>query len=316
MSEPVASVVVPSRGGARRLPVLLAALARQDRSDFEVIVVLDGEIDDSRAVLAEWAAHVDFTLRYVSFAENQGRSAALNAGTRAARGSVIIRCDDDLEPAPRHVSGHVRRHQDSPHPVGVVGPCVNVLPENAYARVYGRPASRRALDGVLRAPEELSWRHWAGNVSLLRDTAERVGDYDERFRRYGWEDVDYGYRLRQASIPVVVAPELAAAHHMAATTTVIRCLRALHAGAARETFVSIHGSKMMQMPQNLARPWPLLVNSTATIVTERSLRVLGTVVDHLIRVLPAWVGEKLVALLVESAGVAGVRYPHRARAEF
>ena len=39
---PAASVIVPTRGGAARLPVLLTALCRQDDQDFEVIVVIDG----------------------------------------------------------------------------------------------------------------------------------------------------------------------------------------------------------------------------------------------------------------------------------
>ena len=43
---PEASVIVPSRGGAQRLPRLLRALAHQEGAPaFEICVVLDGDID-------------------------------------------------------------------------------------------------------------------------------------------------------------------------------------------------------------------------------------------------------------------------------
>ena len=54
---PEASVIVPSRGGAQRLPRLIGALATQeDAPPFEVHVVVDGDVDGSEAVLAQSAA--------------------------------------------------------------------------------------------------------------------------------------------------------------------------------------------------------------------------------------------------------------------
>ena len=45
---PEASVIVPSRGGAQRLPRLIGALAAQeDAPPFEVHVVVDGDVDGS-----------------------------------------------------------------------------------------------------------------------------------------------------------------------------------------------------------------------------------------------------------------------------
>lgn len=316
MTEPCASIVIPTRGGAARLPILLRALTQQDRDDFEVIPVLDGDIDGSLQVVAEWRAESELDLRPVVFSTNRGRSAALNAGFAVARGKILIRADDDLEPGSNFVSGHVARHEAAEQPIGVIGPCANVLPDTAYARVYGRAASHRALAAMVATRPASTWRHWAANVSVAADTAGAVGGYDTRYRRYGWEDVDYGYRLRTAGHPLVIAPELTAKHHMAATTTVIRALRALHSGAARETFVQIHGEGALASGAGDRNLWQTIVNLTAKIITEQSLRLLGPGVDFLIQALPQPVGQKLVALLVESASVAGTRYPQRARAKF
>ena len=54
MGTPVASIVVPTRGGRERLPVLLRALAAQTEPDWEAIVVVDGDVDDSAGLLANW----------------------------------------------------------------------------------------------------------------------------------------------------------------------------------------------------------------------------------------------------------------------
>ena len=54
---PEASVIVPSRGGAQRLPRLIGALAAQeDAPPFEVHVVVDGDVDGSEGMLAPLAA--------------------------------------------------------------------------------------------------------------------------------------------------------------------------------------------------------------------------------------------------------------------
>ena len=73
---PEASVIVPSRGGAQRLPRLIGALAAQeDAPPFEVHVVVDGDVDGSEGMLAQLAAeHPGLDLGWTVFGENRGRS--------------------------------------------------------------------------------------------------------------------------------------------------------------------------------------------------------------------------------------------------
>jgi glycosyltransferase involved in cell wall biosynthesis len=290
-------------------------LASQDTQDFEVLVVVDGDVDGSEAEVERWR-HV-LNVRPIVFSQNRGRSAALNAGAEAAEGKILIRCDDDLEPRSNFVSGHLIRHVEGP--CGVVGLTTNVFPDTPYARAYGRRADTRALASALALPPERRWRLWAANVSVSASIHAAIGGYDGRYRRYGWEDVDFGYRLHGAGIPVVVAPELMARHHGASTTTAARSLRALHSGAARESFVDIHGHGSLETADEAGKgggPWNRVVRLASAIATERTLPVYGRTVDALVPMLPSAVAEKLIALAVESAGLAGVRYPERARASF
>lgn len=311
---PVATVVVPSRGGAKRLPVLLAALSRQDISNFEVIVVLDGDTDGSEGFLQRSALVAPFALRWIVFAENRGRSAALNAGFAEAEGLILIRSDDDLEPGANFVSGHVKRHQGGR--VGVIGLTTNRFPPTPYARIYGSKADELHRAEAVIAPPHTHWRHWSANVSIPREVHEFLGGYDERYRTYGWEDVDYGYRLHRAGVPIVIAPELLTLHHAASTTTAIRSMRALHSGAARDIFLDIHGPEVLPKPNGNSSLWGRLVWIASALATERSISGWAAAVDQVADALPRSAAEKLIALSVESAALAGIRYPRRARSNF
>ena len=150
MSAVVASVVVPTYLGVGRLPSLLSALASQQAGtqDFEVILVIDG-VDDGSVALAEAERRV--SIRTILFPENRGRVAALNAGFDAARGSILIRCDDDLVVPPGYVTAHVQAH-DAQDPVGAVAPTRDVHLPSRYARAYGEDAAARSLAHALSRP--------------------------------------------------------------------------------------------------------------------------------------------------------------------
>lgn len=297
---PTASLIIPSYRGRAKLPVLLEALRRQDTTDFEAVVVIDGRLDDSPALVE--AASEALPVRAVVLEQNQGRVAALNAGLASARGEVLIRCDDDLEPAPGFVSGHIARHVAAPAPIGVVGIYKDRLPDNAYARAYGMPREYRFRRGAYTTGAP--WRYWAGNCSISRATWEEIGAYSASYTHYGWEDVDYGYRLHEAGIPLVLAPELETIHHGAATTTVGRVLRAYHSGAARRTFESLHGA-VLAPPSAGGGLWGRLVGATERLGGESRFEALARITDRVLPLVPAPIGEKLVALAVESASLAG-----------
>jgi glycosyltransferase involved in cell wall biosynthesis len=294
-----ASIVIPSRAGAARLPGLFASLAAQTSAAWEAIVVLDGDVDDSATVVDEWAGRIP--VRSVAFEQNRGRAAALNAGFRASTGDILIRCDDDLELRPTHVAGHLARH--SGDPTGVVGLCKNVFPPTPFGKVYGVNVDAR-LRATGYAPGAVAWRYWAANVSVTRAVADAVGEYDEGFRAYGWEDVDWGYRLHLAGFPVVIAQEVEALHHGAAATTAARAQRAFYSGAARRRFDVKHGP-LAPPTKAPTGAWGGLVRSTAARLSERSVMRRGASIDALLPALPRPVGHKAVALLVESAAIAG-----------
>ncbi|MDO4784384.1 MAG: glycosyltransferase family 2 protein [Propionibacteriaceae bacterium] len=305
------SVIVPSYRGIDRLKRLLPALAAQRDQGFEALIVIDGETDDSAAYV-EGFGHPNISC--IMFPENRGRVAALNAGFAAARGDVLVRCDDDLEPGPDFIARHRDAHAGAGQPVGVIGLCVNVYADTPYAEVYGRPRDERFRRQAYADPEG-AWRRWGGHASISRQVWEKAGGYDPDYVRYGWEDVDYGYRLMRSGVKIVLDPGLEVAHHAAAVTTTISALRALHSGAARTIFERKHGP-VLGPPLRVTSVWTALVVAASLVLTERTIRLVCPLVDRVLPRLPRRIGEKLVALLVEASSHAGHRRPTRAVASF
>ncbi len=304
-----ASIVIPSRGGAAKLPVLFESLTRQTISDWDVIVVLDGDIDNSAAVVEDWAARLP--VRHITFPENRGRAAALSAGFGEATGRVLIRCDDDLELAPEHVARHVAHHAGDP--VGVVGLCIDVFPPgNIYASVYGRAANENTYAHARALPPDETWRQWSANVSVTRETYDRVGPYDDSFRQYGWEDVEWGYRLHLLGVPIVVATDVDALHHSAAVNTWMRASRAFYSGRARTRFEAKHGNVYPTAKGGArARAWNTLVAALARLITLRTLPGICATADRLLPVLPRYLATKVEAAVVEASSLAGRRPEQR-----
>lgn len=90
------SIVIATYKRAADLRETLRSLAllRPD-GPWEVIVVDNNSPDDTRQVVEQAARSFPVDLRYL-FEREQGRSPALNAGIRAARGTIIATTDDDV----------------------------------------------------------------------------------------------------------------------------------------------------------------------------------------------------------------------------
>lgn len=309
-----AAVIIPTRGGATKLHFPLDALEKQTEKDFQVVVVCDGDIDGSAQVVEHYRQRGTLTIESIVFEENQGRSKALNAGHRHADAQILIRCDDDLEPKPDFIEQHLRYHQ-ADHETGVIGLVHNKYPDTPHARAYGHYRDQLFRQEAYARPKDEHWHYWNANASLTQKMFERLGGYDERYRLYGWEDVDMGKMMYDAGAEIILAPELESDHHIAATTTAGRATRALHSGAARDIFIKKHGSDSLPT-SNPAGLWGMAVRSTALISTEQSIQIIGNVIDKIADRIPPKIAEKLMSLLVQGAGYAGIRYPKRAQKVF
>ncbi|MCI0813819.1 MAG: glycosyltransferase [Chloroflexi bacterium] len=90
MSTPKVSVVIPTYNRAHLIGETLESVLAQTFSDYEIVVVDDGSIDDTRSVVARVAPQA----RYI-YQKNTGIPEVLNVCVRAARGEYIQHLGSD-----------------------------------------------------------------------------------------------------------------------------------------------------------------------------------------------------------------------------
>ncbi len=203
------SVVFPAFNNAPLLRGTLPRILDQDLpADLrhEVVLVDDG----SEAETAAWIdAQSHPALRLVRLPANRGRSAARNAGVRAAQGEAVIFLDSDVRVVPGFVAAHARS-------LGLgQGP---LPPRLSLGKVVdcdlssGEPPSARLRGGL----PHFTTANVAIPLDLLRKVSETTdGPFDERtFSRYGWEDLELEQRLRAAGASRRPTPQAVGFHHV------------------------------------------------------------------------------------------------------
>jgi GT2 family glycosyltransferase len=166
---------------------------------YEVVLVNDGSRDETPAVIAAAAQRASCGFTVINQA-NAGLARGRNAGIARARGERIIFIDDDILPTPTFVEEHLRSHVRTPEAI-VRGAVINT-------------ESFDLLPPPVWTLANYSGNYfWTSNVSVARETLDRVGHFTEDFREYGWEDIELGMRLRKAGVPAVFNKHALVFHH-------------------------------------------------------------------------------------------------------
>lgn len=97
------SIVIPFYNERESLPHLYERLKQTFSSqEVEFIFVDDGSTDGSFAIVEEFAKSDD-RIKGLSFRRNFGKSAALSAGFKKAKGDIVVTMDADLQDNPEEV---------------------------------------------------------------------------------------------------------------------------------------------------------------------------------------------------------------------
>ena len=99
------SIVIPLFNEDESLPELTDWISRvMDREGYtyEIVFVNDGSTDNSWQVIQELRTKNE-NVKAISFRRNQGKSAGLNQGFKAASGQVVITMDADLQDSPEEI---------------------------------------------------------------------------------------------------------------------------------------------------------------------------------------------------------------------
>ena len=125
--SPAVSVIVPVYNEEENVPILQAELRAALRGfDHELIFVDDGSADQTVGRI-EPASNV----RLLRFEKNAGQSAAMYAGLQAARGTILVLIDGDLQNDPADIprlapAGIIASMHAAPISFVVIAPCAGI----------------------------------------------------------------------------------------------------------------------------------------------------------------------------------------------
>lgn len=88
------TVFTPTYNRANTLSRVFESLMQQTFTDFEWLIVDDGSMDQTDALIQEWQQKAFFPIRYY-FQENQGKHIAFNKGVQKAVGKFFVPLDSD-----------------------------------------------------------------------------------------------------------------------------------------------------------------------------------------------------------------------------
>lgn len=191
------TAIVPTYNRAGYLAQAVEALCAQTRRPDEIIVWDDGSTDGTEAT----ARGMGDKVRYFR-GDNGGKSRALNAAMREARGDLIWICDDDDLALPEAAASLCGLLADTPE-AGIAGGC--------YRRFRDRPDGGRDEHGPGYWPDLSSGspiRHLLEDIFLFQNaTLVRRGLYDRAgpFREDLTRSIDYDMIVRLGTLaPITV----------------------------------------------------------------------------------------------------------------
>jgi len=224
------SVVIGTFNQKEKIEKALLSLFKQTLSPalYEIIVV-DSMSADGTETTIDALRSTFSNLKYIR-QENLGRPGARNRGIAEAQGEIIFLTDADMLADINLLYEHLKAHEKHPY-AAFEGLTYNYLED-------GRTAPY--IKEKLQPGQKLKFSYFlTGNLSIKKQTLLDQGGFDQDFAGYGWEDIELGYRLAKAGIPLYYLPAAVNYHdHPVAAEDMLK--RKYHMGRSARIFYQKH----------------------------------------------------------------------------
>jgi hypothetical protein len=247
MSQPSLSAILCTFNRAELLSQTLESILGQtlDRSNFELIVIDDGSMDDTRKVVESFERRLP--LRY-AYQANAGLASAKNHGIYCSRAPLLLFLDDDDFCSLTLFEEHLKTHKHHPdNHFAVLG--YTALDPTLARKLLLRYATEVGCYLFsypdLKHGDVLDYTYfWGGRSSCKRKFLIEYGVFNPVFR-FGCEDIELGYRLSKHNLKVV--------YNARAVSTMVRdisfdafCSRLIRQGESEYVFSQLHPDAEVQ----------------------------------------------------------------------
>lgn len=209
------TVILCTYNRCQSLAKALDSLAVQilpDSIEWEVLVVDNNSTDQTHEVCASYSQHHPGRFRYL-FEPRQGKSHALNAGIRDARGDVLAFTDDDVTVEPTWL----RDLTTALHAGQCVGAGGRTLPDRMFSPPRWLPLQDRYALGPLAvfdpclAAGEINEPPFGNNMAFRKQAFEKYGFFRTDLgpcpgSEIRSEDTEFGRRLLDGESDSVMNP--------------------------------------------------------------------------------------------------------------
>ena len=188
---PPVSIVIPVYNGGESFRRCLSRLSQWGQ-DAEVIVVADGDSDSS------WKLAEERGFKVIRLPESGGPARARNVGAGAASSDILFFIDADVEIHPTTVPRVICAFREHPEISALIGSyddapgARNFLSQ--YKNLFHHYTHQEA--------KEKASTFWGACGAVRKDVFLEMGGFDESYRRPCVEDIELGYRLRQAGYQI------------------------------------------------------------------------------------------------------------------
>ncbi len=198
---PKISIVIPVYNGGDSFRRCLSSI-RQWATEIEVIVVADGESDGSWKLAEQQGAKV------IRLPESGGPAKARNLGAKAASSDIIFFVDADVEIHPATIERVIQAFQQDRDLAALIGSYDDSPGDISFLSQYKNLFHHYTHQD---ACEEAS-TFWGACGAIRKDIFLSLGGFDESYRRPCIEDIELGYRLRQAGYEIRLCKDIQVKH--------------------------------------------------------------------------------------------------------
>jgi glycosyltransferase involved in cell wall biosynthesis len=214
--SPEVSVILCSYNRAERVARCLKALENQSigQDNYEVVCVNDGSTDATGQAMQDGLKRVRGV--YLEHETNRALAAGRNTAIANANGKLLLFINDDTYASPDFLEQHLKTHNEhTGKQIAVLGYLPFVAQEKR--RIFSLALMQSNLyfgfTGMQPNVEYPFWYFITGNLSVPRECfVDNDIWFDETFLRYGYEDIECGYRLWQLGLSVYYNPRAQALH--------------------------------------------------------------------------------------------------------
>jgi GT2 family glycosyltransferase len=199
--EPSISIVIPVHNGGEQFRQCLSSLEKFAPKETEIIVVADG--DENSANLAK-----SFGLQAIEIPTAGGPAKARNVGAQVAKGDVLFFLDADVTIAAQTIERVISVFQQQPNLAALIGSYDDLPGATNFLSQYKNLFHHYTHQ---TAKEEAS-TFWGACGAIRRDIFWQVGGFDESYRLPCVEDIELGYRLKQAAYEIKLCKNLQVKH--------------------------------------------------------------------------------------------------------